>query len=308
MNVNRPSVTVVGSLNMDIVVESPRAPVKGETIQGLRAHFLPGGKGANQAIAAARLEANVRQIGCVGDDRFGEQLIDALRDNGVHTDAVRSVQEVSTGIASVLLTEGDNRIIVVSGANAMCSPDLIREFESAVADSDVILLQLEIPIETAMEATRIAKRHGKTVVLNPAPAAELPDELLRMIDVITPNRTELASLTGIPVDDKKQLEAAMRKLTTRGPKRVVATLGGAGAAYLTEGQEARFVSGLDVEVVDTTGAGDAFNAALAVRMAEGFELGDAVRFAICTSALAVTKLGAQPGMPSRNEVESLFVM
>lgn len=303
MTQKRAKVAVVGSLNMDVVVKVKRPPEMGETVMGEAVHFIPGGKGANQAVAAARLGAQTLMIGAVGDDPFGQSLLESLQKSGVDSRGVKTVSGVATGIASILLAEGDNSIVVVAGANGRCLPEDVEAGRELLSEADILLLQLEIPLETVLTAARTAKELGKRVVLNPAPARELPDELYRLTDVITPNRSELGLLTGRPVEEEG-LEAAMRELLDRGVGCVVTTLGARGAACLSPEGGFRRVEGIPVEVVDTTGAGDAFNAALACGLSEGMDLPAAVDFAGRTAALAVTRLGAQDGMPQRKEVEA----
>jgi ribokinase len=298
----RARVAIVGSLNMDVVVKAKRAPKMGETVMGEAVHFIPGGKGANQAVAAAKLGAQAVMIGAVGDDPFARSLRESLQKSGVDLRGVKTVPGMATGIASILLTDEDNSIVVVAGANSRCLPEDVAAGRELLSGADILLLQLEIPLETVLAAARTAKELGKKVILNPAPARELPDELYRLTDVITPNRSELEFLTGRPVEEGG-LEASMRKLLERGAGCVVTTLGAEGAAFLSPEGGFRRVKGYAVDVVDTTGAGDAFNAALACGLSEGMELPDAVDFAGRTAALAVTRLGAQDGMPQRKEVE-----
>jgi ribokinase len=297
-----PRILVVGSLNMDLVVEAERAPQMGETILGKRIHYLPGGKGANQAVAAARLGARTTMIGAVGTDGFGDSLLQALAAEGIETAGVKRVEEAATGIASILLADGDNSIVVVPGANGLCTAEDLDRCEERFAEADVVLLQLEIPVETVLHAARLAKKHGKTVVLNPAPARVLPAELLACVDVLTPNRSELALLAGVDVG-ADGLEAAMRRVVEMGVRQVVTTLGAEGSAFLDEYGIVERRASYRVPVVDTTGAGDSFNAGLAVALAEKQSLGVAMTFASKVSALAVMKLGAQTGMPGREAVE-----
>ncbi|NGQ96708.1 ribokinase [Brevibacillus sp. SYP-B805] len=295
-----PNVVVIGSLNMDIVVEADRPPQMGETVAGNRVHFIPGGKGANQAVAAARLGARTTMIGAVGCDPFGKELLEALRREGIETDTVKTVAGAHTGVASILLVEGDNQIIVVDGANGHCTREDIDLHRKKIAQADAVLLQLEIPLETVQYAAETAKRQGKTVVLNPAPARPLPDELLRHVDVMIPNESELYLLA--EADEGSDLETAMRRLQDKGVRTVVATLGARGAAYLTADGAFGTVPSHKVEVVDTTGAGDAFNAGFACALASGEPVAEAVGFASKVAALAVTRLGAQAGMPTLAQV------
>lgn len=299
---NRPNIVVVGSLNMDLVVEAERAPQIGETVLGDKIYFIPGGKGANQAVATARLGARTAMIGCLGQDAFGEQLAAALQKDAVETAAIKVVEGVSTGVASILLAEGDNSIVVVPGANSCCLPEDVDRNEKFIAQADLVLLQLEVPLETVTYAAEAAKRYGKKVILNPAPARKLPEELLRNVDYITPNRTELSILAGMDTEEE-QLEQAVDRLLELGIANVITTLGAEGCAFKRSGEKLQKVSGYKVSVVDTTGAGDAFNAGLAYAIALNRDLPEAAAFAAKVSALAVTKLGAQAGMPTREEVE-----
>lgn len=299
----QPNIVVVGSMNMDIVARTSRFPQAGETITGEEAHFIPGGKGANQAVAAARLGAQTTMLGAVGNDAFGWTLLESLQQNNVAIDKVKVIDGAATGIASVLLTQDDNMIVVVPGANAQCLPPYINQLEEVIQDADVVLLQLEIPIETVEEAAQLAKKHGKLIILNPAPAQKLSQQLLSCVDVITPNRSELGLLTGFDTTNG-MLTEAMDALLHMGPKQVVTTLGGDGAVYKSSDHEMATVKAHRVPVVDTTGAGDAFNAGLAYALATGQDLHQAVSFASKVSALAVTKFGAQEGMPTYDEVQA----
>ncbi|MGG3456516.1 ribokinase [Paenibacillus rhizolycopersici] len=302
-----PNVAVIGSLNMDIVVETRLIPQIGETLLGERVRFIPGGKGANQAVAAARLGAVTSMIGAVGADAFGEELRAALSREGVDISGVKRLPDASTGVASIYVAEGDNSIVVVPGANDRVSPADIDQHLDKLKQADIVLLQLEIPVETVLYAARTAKSLGKQVILNPAPARELPQELYGHIDYMTPNHTELGRYAGIEpkttrISTGDFLRSAMRRLKDLGAAQVVTTLGADGSAYLDEAGEVRPVKGHAVSVVDTTGAGDCFNAALATALAQGEGLEAAIRFASLASALAVTKFGAQAGMPTADEV------
>ncbi|MDR6225425.1 ribokinase [Desmospora profundinema] len=305
MNRRRAHICVVGSLNMDVVVEAPRQPRMGETLLGKNVHFIPGGKGANQAVAAARLGAKTSMIGLVGNDPFGDSLLTSLRENGVEAASVKAVTG-ATGVASILLAERDNCIIVVPGANAHLTPEYLEANRDRIEEADVVLLQLEIPLETVAAAAHLAKKLGKRVILNPAPAQDLPEELLRDVDVITPNFSELERLSSISAVEEG-LEVAMSHLAALGAVRVVTTLGQEGAALRVPGKGVVRIPAQKVKVVDTTGAGDAFNAGLACSLAEEKDWIEAVDFAVKTASLAVTRLGAQAGMPSREEVESYFL-
>lgn len=297
---NKPKLVVIGSLNMDIVIETERYPQVGETLLGDRVRFIPGGKGANQAVAAARLGAETAMIGALGDDAFGEVLLRSLQDDGVDVTGVKRVAGVATGVASIYVAEGDNSIVVVPGANYRMEPADIDRNEDKLRQADIVLLQLEIPVETVVYAARKAKSLGKMVVLNPAPAQPLPEELFGFIDYLTPNRTELSRYTGMDAEGEA-LESAMRRMKEMGAAHVVTTLGADGSAYLTDDGGLRTLTGYKVPVVDTTGAGDCYNAGLALSIAAGRSLEEAVDYASVVSALAVTKFGAQAGMPTEDE-------
>ncbi len=299
----KPKITVIGSINMDIVVEAERLPEQGETILGEKVHFIPGGKGANQAVAAARLGAETRMIGSLGNDEFGKSLRSSLMREHIDISGVKEVDQIHSGVASILLSKNDNRIIVIPGANAECVPADLEQKRELIQKAEIILLQLEIPLKTVEHAVRLAKAEQKKVVLNPAPAAKLSKEILSLIDFITPNRSELSLLTGQTITDEKDLEQAMSALIDLGPQHVVTTLGDQGAAFMDHHRKLMRIPGYRVSVVDTTGAGDAFNAAFAYSIATGHSLEEAVSFAVKVSALKVTKLGAQIGMPNWEEVE-----
>lgn len=280
------TITVLGSLNMDLVTESARVPEQGETILGDQFALLPGGKGANQAIAAARLGAKVHFIGKIGADLFGEQLLTNLEKEGVHHQWVEKVQGAATGTATILVSEADNRIIVVPGANGRITPGDVRKGEAVIAASDVLLVQLEVPMESVIEAVHLANHHGTRVILNPAPIQSLSKELVERVDFLTPNEHEY--------------DAFKKEHPQLGPKLVV-TQGNAGVTY---GEI--HIPSFSVRVVDTTGAGDAFNGSFAAELARGSKVEDAIRFANAAAALAVTKLGAQTGLPTRQEVTAFL--
>lgn len=297
----KPKITVIGSLNMDLVVQSSKFPASGETILGESLKYLPGGKGANQAVAASRLGAEVTMIGAVGDDIYGEKLIEMLKEDNVNTTHIKKVTGESTGIALIFLEKEDNRIIVVQGANAQCSKEDIEINKDTIKDSDIVLIQLEIPLETVQRAVELAKKFKKTVILNPAPAQLLPDKLLQQIDIITPNETELQILSN-DISAKKTLDQRINSLIRKGVQHVVATIGEKGALYKSSQQELRIYHGYKVEVVDTTGAGDSFNGGLGVALGKGLPMPDALTFANKVAALSVCKFGAQSSMPHIDDV------
>jgi ribokinase len=299
-------VAVVGSLNMDLVIRSPRIPLPGETIIGGEFHTAPGGKGANQAVAAARLGAQVSMVGRVGRDAFGSQLLENLAADGIEHNFVLEDREASTGVALIVVADdGENSIVVASGANAHLSPADVETSEAAIARADVLLLQLESPLETVTQAAQTARARGVTVILNPAPARALPGELLALVDVIIPNESETALLTGMPVENQAEAEAAAAMLRRRGVGTVILTLGERGALLSYERGTTIFPA-YDVKPVDTTAAGDAFVAGLAVALAEGKSWATAVQWGNAAGALATTKLGAQPSLPTRTTVEQLL--
>ncbi|TGE33759.1 ribokinase [Desulfosporosinus sp. Sb-LF] len=300
----RPKIVVIGSLNMDLVVKALRAPGRGETVMGEEIHFIPGGKGANQAVGLARLGAETAMIGVVGSDAFGEDLMKALQKDGVNTSGVKVLPSEATGVASILLAEEDNSIVVVPGANARCLPEDLDRCEEKIAEADLVLLQLEIPLVTVEYAVKLARKHRKAVMLNPAPAQNLSQGLLSKVDYLTPNRSELALISGMSVESS--IAQGIERLLDLGVSCCVTTLGAEGVAFREKGGSLANVSGHKVPVVDTTGAGDAFNAGLAFALAQKKSIREAVELAVQVSALAVTKFGAQGGMPTLDEVEEFF--
>jgi ribokinase len=294
-------IVVVGSLNMDIVLSVPRMPATGETIQARSVLHVPGGKGANQAVGLARLGARSVMIGAVGEDGYGRAILERMRSFGVETDAIRTVRDVPTGTAHILLTPEDNSIIIAAGANARVLPEDPARHARLLAQAKVVLAQLEIPEQTVLEAFRLARAAGARTILNPAPARPLPDELLRLTDILTPNETELALLSGRGIGTEEELERVVRDWQDAYGHTVLVTRGSKGCAYLEEGR-LRTVAPLKVPVVDTTGAGDAFNAAVAYGLFREWPLAETVRFAVKASSLSVRKLGAQDGMPVLEEV------
>jgi ribokinase len=290
-------VVVVGSINMDLVTLASRFAGPGETILGERFLTVHGGKGANQAVAATRLGADVALVGAVGDDAFGTQLYEGLAREGVSLEHVARIADCGSGTASITVAEGDNHIIIVPAANARVTPAQIERAQSTLASADAILVQMEIPLESVEATLRLGQRLGKPVILNPAPAQPLPVEWLKLARYLTPNQHELAILLGADAHED------FRSLMQRAPAPVVLTRGGDGAWYRDDSESAH-QPGFKVDVVDTTGAGDTFNAALAVFLHEG--LPTAVRKACAAAALSVTRLGAQGGMPTRAELDAFL--
>lgn len=296
-------VCVVGSLNMDLVVKAPRIPRISETVSGGTFGMFPGGKGANQAVAASRLGAQVAMVGVVGNDTFGQQLLDGLRREGIDTAHVRTEPDTATGIASISVdSEGHNSIVVASGANLRVTEADVEAARGVIAGSQVVLLQLEIPIERVSAAARLGHAGGALICLDPAPAAPVPDSLYALVDAIDPNEVEAQALTGIEVGSTADAERAAEALYTRGPHMVVIKMGEKGSFHLSaEGRG--HIPAIPVKAVDTTAAGDAFAAALGVALGEGRSLREAVTFATWAAGLKVTRMGAQPSMPYRAEVE-----
>ena len=291
-------ITVVGSLNMDLVTRAPRMPQPGETIIGHDFHTLPGGKGANQAVAAARLGGQVSMVGRVGNDAFGRSLRTNLDNAKVDHVYVLEHEQASTGVALIVVDDtGQNSIVVASGANARLTPDDIEAAAPAIADADVLFLQLETPIETVGRAAAIAHAHDVTVVLNPAPAQRLPSDLLRLVDILIPNESETALLTGLPIQNLDQAENAASVLMDWGVGTVILTLGARGA-MLAQSERAEVFPAFSVTPVDTTAAGDAFVGGFGVALGEGKTLDQAVRWGNAAGALATIRLGAQPSLTS----------
>ena len=304
MHTQNPKVVVVGSFNMDLVVKAGRRPQKGETLMGEVFGMFIGGKGSNQAIAAVRLGADVTMVGRLGTDLFGDTLMAAHAEEDICTDYVIRDREVGTGVASILIdANGDNSIVLVPQANMRLSVADIERASESIAAADVLLLQLEVPIAASQRAAEIAKSNGAAVVLNPAPAQELPDDFLAQVDILTPNEVETESLSGAKVSTATDAERAAKVLLDKGLSAVILTLGDRGALLLTPDLTQQ-VPAYIVEVVDTTAAGDAFCGALATGLARGENLINAVAFANAAGALAVTVLGAAPSMPTAAQVEA----
>lgn len=299
-------VVVVGSLNMDLVIRSARIPQPGETILGGEFHSVPGGKGANQAVAAARLGAHVSMVGRVGDDAFGRELLNNLSADGIDHTFVHRDPHNATGVALIVVDDaGQNTIVVASGANMNLSPSDVDAAAATLAAADVLLLQLESPLQTVLHAAQLARAQGITVILNPAPARPLPKELLALVDVLVPNESETALLAGMPVRSQDQLVTAAAALRQAGVGTVILTLGERGALLAAE-NTTRLFPAFAVEPLDTTAAGDAFLAGLAVALAEGKALDKAVHWGNAAGALATTRLGAQTSLPTRRAVAQLL--
>jgi ribokinase len=296
----RPKIVVVGSSNTDMVVRSGHLPARGETVLGEKFIMTAGGKGANQAVAAARLGAEVAFVARLGRDMFGERSLAGYQAEGIKTDYIVRDDDEPSGVALIVVDErAENIIAVAPGANGRLSPVDVYAAEPALEEADCVLLQLEIPLEAVRAAIDLARRHGVRTILNPAPAQALPDELLRKVDVLTPNEHEAAKLMG------EHADSALEALIARGAGSVVMTCGAAGCEVMSNGKRQQ-VPGYRVEAVDTTGAGDCFNGALAVALAHGLTLVDAARYANAAAALAVTRFGAQSSMPTDEDVQEFL--
>ncbi|MGG4404001.1 ribokinase [Paenibacillus amylolyticus] len=286
-------ICVIGSSSMDLVVTSSRRPGAGETVLGDSFKTVPGGKGANQAVAAARLGAEVAMIGRVGDDAFGKDIVENFRANAVNTQNVKPVTHLESGTAHIILAEGDNSIVVVEAANREVTPAYVDEAAEVIRDADIVLIQQEIPEETVVHVSALCAELGTPLLLNPAPARTLPQEVIDNAAYITPNEHEAEILF-----QGMSPAQALRQY----PNKLFITEGSKGVRYF-DGTEEILVPTYKVEAVDTTGAGDTFNAAFAVALAEGKALQESIRFANRAASLSVTKFGAQGGMPTRDEVE-----
>jgi len=299
-------VLVIGSANMDFTVAVSRLPAEGETITGGRFYVSHGGKGANQAVAARRLGAEVCFVGCVGQDPQGDQVAEQLRAEGIPTDGLIPVEDAATGVALIVVdTEGRNQIAVASGANLSLQPGRAREHDSLVAWAQVLLCQLEIPLPTVEWALTAGRERGILTILNPAPAQQLPDALFPLVDCLTPNAVEAETLTGVAVNGPEPAAQAAQRLLARGVRRVIVTLGTQGVLFC-DGTSALHFPAFPVDAVDTTGAGDAFNGALAVGLAAGGRWEEALPLANAAAALACTRRGAQTSFPLRAEVEAFM--
>ena len=301
----RPGVVVLGGINMDLVTMTPRFPLPGETVVGRRFLTYSGGKGANQAVAAARMGANTLMVGRVGDDVFGGQLIEALSASGVNAAGVEVSSDNTSGLAIITIDDtAQNQIVQVLGANDTCGDAEADRCIQALVNASCVLLQLEVSLEASLRVAREAFAQGKTVILDPGPVRPLPDEFYGCCNVITPNETEAQALVGFAVTDVDAAVRAAETLLSRGVESATIKMGAQGAYYAT-GRESGHVPPFPVDAVDSVAAGDAFNGALAVALAEGQGFPEAVRIACAAGALAVTTSGAQDSMPLRADVDAL---
>ena len=301
-------IVVVGSLNMDLVVRLPKIPRPGETLLGGVFRTFPGGKGANQAVAAARLGAHVTMIGCTGSDAFGQEMRDTLASEGIVTEHILIHPQVATGVALIQVdAQGQNSIAVASGANFCLSSIDVEKAMQTIGEFDALVMPLETPLETIYCGARIASQRGAKVILNPAPAQVLDKDLLELVDVLLPNEYEIALMTGIPLLSAKDTRRAAERLLSLGPKNLLVTLGSQGALLLDgKTHQETIIPACPVQAVDSTAAGDCFVGALAVGLCEGKSLPCAASFASAAAALSVTRPGAQPSLPYRQEVEQFM--
>lgn len=296
-------ICVVGSLNIDMAITAPRIPPMGETIHGTGFMTSPGGKGANQAVAAARLGGKVKMIGFVGNDLFGGSLKKNLEENGIDTGLVGTAEGVPTGVAVIVVKEGDNFIILDSGANNSNTAESVKSSAEAISGADMVLLQHEIPQAAVEKAIELARANGTKVLLNPAPARPLEDRLLKQLDIIVPNESECAFITGLPVNSVSDAEKSVEFLMKKGVPQVVVTMGEKGVIY-NRNEEIVYKQAQKVEPVDTTAAGDSFIGALAVALTSGKSIDEAVDFAGVVAAVTITRRGAQFSIPFLNELDN----
>ncbi|QLK63107.1 ribokinase [Enterobacteriaceae bacterium Kacie_13] len=297
---------VLGSINADHILNINHFPQPGETVIGKQYTVAFGGKGANQAVAAGRSGADISFIACVGDDDIGERVRKQLASDHIDTLPVEAIKEMTTGVALIFVnSEGENVIGIDAGANSAVTPEYLNRYKQQIIDASALLMQLESPLETVIAAAKLAKENGTQVILNPAPACELPDELLSRVDIITPNETEAEKLTGIKVENNDDASRAAKALHDKGIATVIITLGSKGV-WLSQNEEGKLVAGFRVKAVDTIAAGDTFNGALVTALLEGKAMDSAVRFAHAAAAIAVTRPGAQPSVPWRREIDDFL--
>lgn len=297
---------VLGSINADHILNLAHFPRPGETVIGKQYQVAFGGKGANQAVAAGRAGADIAFIACVGADDIGERIRQQLQQDQIDTAPVETVAQEATGVAMIFVNgEGENNIGIYSGANAALTPACVERHQQVIRSADALLMQLESPLDSVLAAARIARASHTQVILNPAPATQLSDELLALIDIITPNETEAEILTGIAVNDDDDAARAAQALHAKGIDTVLITLGRRGV-WLSEKGQGQRIPGFSVQAVDTIAAGDTFNGAFITARLEGVAMQDAVRFAHAAAAIAVTRPGAQPSVPWRTEIDAFL--
>lgn len=298
-------IVVVGSLNMDFIIDIEKMPLSGETILGKNLTHVPGGKGANQAYALGKFGGDVSMIGAVGNDQFGNILLENLKSVGVNTSGIEILDTAPTGNAFITVNEvGENSIIVIQGANKMLSKEMIDKHIKLIDECDMVIMQLEIPLEVVSYVVKLAKERNKTVMLDPAPARnDLPDDLLQNIDIMKPNETELQAMVEKKLTTKEELVSGARELLNRGVKTVIVTLGEEGSIFVTKDTYKEFPAN-KVSVVDTTAAGDSFTAALSVALGKGASLDEAIMFGNKVSSIVVTRKGAQTSIPTMAEIKN----
>lgn len=298
-------ITVIGSFVMDNVATMDRFPSPGESVIGLSIKNFPGGKGANQCVSIARLNGDCEMIGMLGNDENGRFFLKLLKEENIKTHNIFTCDD-STAIAQIQINkEGENRICLIPGANYKFDFEHIDLIDEIIKSTDLIVLQFELRIDVTIELIKRAHKYGTKILLNPAPAAKLPEEIIGLVDYITPNESELSQITNMPIDSEEQIINAAKKLLSFGCKNVIATLGGKGALLVNE-QTTKFIKGYKVKAIDTVGAGDSFNGALAVALIEGKPLEEAINFANAMGALTVQKQGAIPSLHTRSEVEEFI--
>ncbi|OCQ54533.1 Ribokinase [Photorhabdus australis subsp. thailandensis] len=298
---------VVGSINADHILNLESFPRPGETVIGKQYQIAFGGKGANQAVAASRSGADITFIACVGQDDIGSRICQQLAMDNINTSSIEAIEGETTGVALILVNQqGENVICINAGANAALTPKYFHRYQNIVKEADALLIQLESPLETVQLAVETARQNNTKVILNPAPAQKLSDQLLSLVDIITPNETEVEYLTGITVKNNSDAEKAAQVLHDKGIETVIITLGSCGVWLSEKGQKGKIVPGFKVKAVDTIAAGDTFNGALVTALLEGKVMLSAVRFAHSAAAIAVTRQGAQPSIPWRNEIEAFL--
>ncbi len=299
-------IIVFGSINMDLVAKTPRLPVAGETLQGYEFFTAPGGKGANQTVAAARLGVPTQMVGRVGGDEFGRQLLVGLQAAGVQTDGVLVDEATSSGVAVITVDDaGENNIIIIAGANGRLNETDVERLSSRLPGAAALLMQFEIPMPVVQLAAQAAHSAGVPVILDPAPVRDVPTELYPLVDIITPNQLEASGLVGFPVDGQETAAKASAELRQRGVGTVIVKLGAQGV-FCATAEETFFVPAFSVQAVDTVAAGDAFNGALAVALAEGRPMREAVVWGAAAGAISATKAGAQPSLPNRETFEAFL--
>lgn len=298
---------VLGSINADHILNVQHFPQPGETVRGNHYQVAFGGKGANQAVAAGRSGADITFIACVGDDDIGANVKKQLQSDNINIECIDEIKDETTGVALIYVNQqGENVIGIHAGANGHLTIDRLVNYQQKIIDADAVLMQLESPLETVQMAAEIAQKNNTKVILNPAPAQSLPDSLLALVDIITPNETEAEYLTGIAVNDDQGAQAAAEVLHQKGISKVMITLGARGVWYSEQGAKGKIIPGFKVKAVDTIAAGDTFNGAYVTALLEGKADEEAIIFAHAAAAIAVTRSGAQPSVPWRNEIDEFL--